>query len=144
MHLHSPTNSYQLQHWICFFFKIWFFFSRTEQKKRLLILILLGVLNILKFGIKSRKCWYSVKHFFKIFVLFYLPFSAQFFVDVKKKLLIKKENITERGRPWPQSIGSEMTGGQSVHFKNFVQKANFWWSIYSVIWIWYSTTNAFY
>ena len=33
MHLHWPTISYQLQHWICFFFKIWFFFSRTEQKK---------------------------------------------------------------------------------------------------------------
>ena len=31
MHLHSPINSNQLQHWICFLFKIGFF-SRTEQK----------------------------------------------------------------------------------------------------------------
>ena len=88
MHLHSPTNSYQLQHWICFFFIIGFFFLELNKKKGLLILILLGVLNILKFGIKSRKCWYSVKHSFEIFVLFYLPFSAQFFVDVKKKKLL--------------------------------------------------------
>ena len=54
------------------------------------------------------------------------------------------ENITERGRPQLQPIGREMTGGQSVYFKNLVSKANFWWSIYSAIWIWYSTTNAFY
>ena len=81
----------------------------------LLILILLGVLNILKFRIKSRKYWYSAQRSFENFVLFYLPFSAQFFVDAKRKLnsfFIEKENITEPGRPWLQSIRSKMTGRQ--------------------------------
>ena len=86
-HLHLLTNSNQLQHWICFLFKIGFFFQNWTRKKiTILILILLGVLNILKFRIKRRKHWYSVKHSFENFVLFYLTFSAQFFVDVKKLL----------------------------------------------------------
>ena len=41
-----------------------------------------------------------------------------------------------------ESTGSEMTGGQSVYFKNLVQKPHFWWSIYSGIWIWYYTTKC--
>ena len=33
MHLHLPTNSYQLQHWICFFFKIGFSLLELNKKK---------------------------------------------------------------------------------------------------------------
>ena len=53
-----------------------------------------------QFRIKSKKYWYSVQWSFENFVLFYLPFPAQFFVDVKKSCFTKKENIIERGRPW--------------------------------------------
>ena len=49
-HLHSPTNSNQLQqlNLCCFFFFIIGFFFLELKKKLLLILILLWVLNILK------------------------------------------------------------------------------------------------
>ena len=102
-HLHSPTNSNQLQQLNLrfFFFIIGFFFSRTEKKNYYWFWFYCGYwISWNQFRIKSRKYWYSVQRSFENFVLFYLPFPAQFFVDVKKSCFIKKENIIERGRPW--------------------------------------------
>ena len=89
--------------WICvfFFFIIGFFFSRTEKKNYYWFWFYCGYwISWNQFRIKSRKYWYSVQRSFENFVLFYLLFPAQFFVDVKKSCFIKKENIIERGRPW--------------------------------------------
>ena len=52
-------------------------------------------------------------------------FTAQFFVDVFKQDALLKSKISLRGAPPAESIGSEMTGGQSVCFKKLVWKANF-------------------
>ena len=82
-HLHSPTNSNQLQQLNLrfFFFIIGFFFSRTEKKNYYWFGFYCGYwISWNQFRIKSRKCWYSVQRSFENFVLFYLPFPAQFFV----------------------------------------------------------------
>ena len=77
-----------------FFFLIEdFFFSRTD--------FICGYwISWDQFRIKSTKYWYSVQWSFENFVLFYHhPFPAQFFVDVKKVVLLKRKTLFSGGAP---------------------------------------------
>ena len=102
-HLHSPTNSNQLQQLnlrFFFFFHYRIFFLELKKNYYWFRFYCGYWISWNQFRIKSRKYWYSVQRSFENFVLFYLPFPAQFFVDVKKSCFTKQENIIERGRPW--------------------------------------------
>ena len=100
-HLNSPTSSNELQQYRIILYRIFFL---ELKKKNYWFWFYCGYwISWNQFRIKSRKYWsiakYCVQQSFENFVLFYLPFPAQFFVDVKKKVILL-ENIIERGRPW--------------------------------------------
>ena len=70
-------------------------------------------------------------------------FWHNFLLMSKIGLLKRKTDITERRRPW-LSRRERSNQWPKCLFWKFSSESQFWWSIYSVTWIWYSTTNAFY